>query len=178
MMKRKIVATLVFLCLALSSSFAQQSTKASRQDVLKLLEVLQVRKQTEVMLTAAMQQAKQMTAEEFKRSNPNATAEEIEAATISLSSFYKEMPREELIEATIPIYQRHFTHNEIQAMINFYSTGAGQKFVREMPAVSVESMQAANAVLQKHLPELMEKAEQAAREAAAKPSETKQPPKQ
>jgi hypothetical protein len=42
----------------------------------------------------------------------------------------------------IPIYQRHFSKTDVNSMTSFYSSPTGQKFLREMPAVMAESMQA------------------------------------
>lgn len=48
---------------------------------------------------------------------------------------------EDVIDKIIPVYQRHFTREDIDGLIKFYRTPLGQKVVREMPAVMHESMQ-------------------------------------
>jgi len=39
----------------------------------------------------------------------------------------------------IPIYQKHFTEAEIQAINDFYQTPAGKKLIKEMPDIMQES---------------------------------------
>lgn len=47
----------------------------------------------------------------------------------------------ELEELVVPIYTRHFTAEEMEATIEFYSTPVGQSILRKMPVVMTESMQ-------------------------------------
>lgn len=54
----------------------------------------------------------------------------------------KEVKGEEFVEMTIPIYARHFNHDEIKQIISFYETPTGAKLVKEMPFVVQESMTA------------------------------------
>lgn len=56
--------------------------------------------------------------------------------------FAKEIDPNELVAIVVPIYQRHFTESEIQEMIRFYKTPTGQKFTRELPLVTQESVAA------------------------------------
>lgn len=45
----------------------------------------------------------------------------------------------DLIGQLVPIYHRHFTHEEIQGLIAFYRTDLGQKTLHELPRVIEES---------------------------------------
>ena len=45
----------------------------------------------------------------------------------------------ELTGLTIPIYDRHFTMEELQALIDFYTTPVGQQVVKKLPLVAQES---------------------------------------
>jgi hypothetical protein len=45
----------------------------------------------------------------------------------------------ELTELTISIYDRHFTMEELQALIDFYTTPVGQQVVKKLPLVAQES---------------------------------------
>ena len=46
----------------------------------------------------------------------------------------------QLTELAIPIYDRHFSMEELQALIDFYATPVGQRVVRKMPIVAEESV--------------------------------------
>ena len=52
---------------------------------------------------------------------------------------------ESLIDIIVPIYDRHFTHEEIKDVIAFYNTPTGQKFIFSMPSITSESMAAGEA---------------------------------
>ena len=45
----------------------------------------------------------------------------------------------ELTESTVSIYDRHFTIEELQALIDFYTTPVGQQVVKKLPLVAQES---------------------------------------
>lgn len=45
-----------------------------------------------------------------------------------------------LTEMVIPIYDRHFTHEELRGIIAFYETPAGRKAITVLPQVMQESM--------------------------------------
>ncbi len=48
----------------------------------------------------------------------------------------------EMAEIIVPIYDDHFTQSDIDALIAFYRTPVGQKFIAELPAITQESMEA------------------------------------
>jgi hypothetical protein len=72
----------------------------------------------------------------------------------------------------IPIYQRHFTKTDIDAMSTFYGSPTGQKMMREMPQLTTESMQASYARMQKQMDTITQKAEQIVKEDQDKPKST------
>jgi len=41
---------------------------------------------------------------------------------------------------TIPIYDKHLTHEEIRGLIAFYQTPLGAKLIAKMPAIAQDSM--------------------------------------
>jgi hypothetical protein len=47
-----------------------------------------------------------------------------------------------MVDAIVPIYQKHLTKADLTAITAFYSSPAGQKILAEMPAIMSESMQA------------------------------------
>lgn len=61
------------------------------------------------------------------------------------AEFTESLDPAELTELSIPIYDRHFTMEELQALIDFYKTPVGQQVVKKLPLVAQES----NATAQK-----------------------------
>lgn len=53
---------------------------------------------------------------------------------------FSEMNPEEVLELTIPVYQKHFTESDVQGLLKFYKTPVGQKFIKLTPTVTKESM--------------------------------------
>jgi len=67
----------------------------------------------------------------------DATADELKK--IAVEEYNASKP--ELIEGAARIYARHFTVDDLRALVAFYKTPAGQHFATEIPAVSMESVQ-------------------------------------
>jgi len=85
------------------------------------------------------------------------------------------MPVDGMLDDMIPVYQRHLSKSDVDAMIGFYSTPTGQKMIREMPAIAAEGMQAMQPRLLKQMDEAKEKIEQMAREDAQKQQKSAPP---
>jgi hypothetical protein len=51
----------------------------------------------------------------------------------------KEFNKEKLTEAVIPIYDKHVSGEDIKALIAFYETPLGQRFVEALPAITREA---------------------------------------
>lgn len=54
----------------------------------------------------------------------------------------KEMNANALIELIIPIYEKHYTHEDVKQLIAFYNTPIGKKLSATLPAITQESMAA------------------------------------
>jgi len=78
----------------------------------------------------------------------------------SMDELLKGMPADEIIQAMIPSYQKHFTRSDIQAMNAFYSSPVGQKVLQELPEVTQEGMQAALPIISKYLSDWKQRMEQ------------------
>lgn len=52
----------------------------------------------------------------------------------------KEMNMEEFVEMVIPIYDKHYTEDEIKELIAFYNTPVGKKTIQVMPALMQDCM--------------------------------------
>ena len=57
------------------------------------------------------------------------------------SGFVDEQGMKDLTEKMIPVYQRHFTAEDIDGLLKFYSSPLGRTVVAEMPATMAEGMQ-------------------------------------
>lgn len=149
-MKRTALALLV--CLVFGSvSFAQQTdanAPASKADVERYLDAMHTRDMMKNVMEAMTVQMHKIVHEQLQK-QPNLPADAEERLNKSSDKMLKEMPYDELIDAMIPVYQKHLTKGDVDALVAFYSSATGEKVLKEMPAMMSESMQAASGVMQK-----------------------------
>jgi hypothetical protein len=181
-MKHRYVS-LAVVFFVVSAAFAQQTapstadTPAAKEDIQKLFEVMQIHQQMRQVMDAMMKQQSAMMHETLKKRYPQTSAERIARADRLIEETMKDIPMDAMLDDMIPIYQRHFSKTDIDAMSTFYSSPTGQKMMQEMPALTSESMQASYARMQKQMDAMMRRAEQIVKEdqdkqksAPAKPS--------
>jgi len=58
-----------------------------------------------------------------------------------VSEAKKEAKPQELLDLLVPIYQKHFSAREVNALLAFYESPAGRKLALETPKIATESMQ-------------------------------------
>jgi uncharacterized protein len=125
----------------------------SREEVLKLFEMLQISKTMEIAIQAAKQQSIEMAEQMIEEKAPDATAEQKKQMREMINGVMAEAlgpaAIKEMLEATVPVYQRHLSKSDLRAMMAFYSSPVGQKVLREQPAMVQESMQAAAGIQQR-----------------------------
>jgi hypothetical protein len=73
--------------------------------------------------------------------------------------FMKEVNPEDLVTMIIPIYQRHFSQEDIDAVNAFYDTKAGQNFISSQPLIMQESMMVGQAWSQAIVQKVIAKAQ-------------------
>ena len=137
---------------------------ASREKVLQLLNLMNLKKTTDIAMRTAMQQAKTTATQGFLKEMPDATPDQLKHFSNmlegSMQDIFDSMHFDEMIEIMIPIYQRHFTNADMDAVLAFYASPAGQKFLNETPQIMQESMIAMGPLQQKMMQEMMQKLRQ------------------
>jgi len=171
---------LAVILFAISTLLAQQpapsDTPASKEEVEKLFEVMQVHQQMRQVMDAMMKQQTAMIHETLKKRYPQTSADRIARADQLIAETMKDMPMDAMLDDMIPIYQKHFSKTDIDAMTTFYGSPTGQKMMQEMPALTTEAMQASYARMQKQMDAMMQRAEQIVKEDEEKPKTTPAPP--
>jgi hypothetical protein len=177
-MKNCILVMTMALCLCITAS-AQVNVsiandpQASREDILKLFDVMQIREQMQQVMRQVTVQMRSISHEQMKKTNPNITAEELAKIDARSEQMIEAIPVADMMDDMVPVYQKHLTKGDIDAMIGFYSTPTGQKILREMPALAAEGMQALQPRMRKILNESMRSVPQTNR-----PGTTTQAPNQ
>ncbi|WP_458071852.1 DUF2059 domain-containing protein [Rhodanobacter sp. BL-MT-08] len=67
----------------------------------------------------------------------------------------------DFVSRLVPIYQKHFTADEVDGMVKFYSSPLGQKVLTEMPLALAEANQAGQQWSHDHTQQMIAKLEQA-----------------
>jgi uncharacterized protein len=160
------VAVLMMLILSVPRTNAQSSGAASvadsstlptdapsRDQVMTLFDLLQVRRNMASMLQNMKQLMSQSAEENFRKKVPNPTPKQL-AALHGMFDDVIDMPMDEMINALIPIYQRHLTRADVVEIIRFYSSPAGQKLLAEQPKMLQEGMLAGAEIERKRMDEI------------------------
>jgi uncharacterized protein len=121
---RTFLAGLAILCLlALAPPLEAQEGNTKEQDIRRLMEV-----------TGSTEMADEIMDQMMLAFDEDGTDKEF------WDGFRAEIDTAELIRMTIPIYDKHFTHEEIRGLIAFYQTPLGSKFVEKQPAMTQDLM--------------------------------------
>src|SRR5919201_2900565 len=132
---RNLPITALMLLIASAGAAAQsRAARPSRESVLRLLDAMgSVKTMAEVMDQTVSTQA-----DYLAKMRPDIPAE---VMADLVSDAKKEIKPQELLDMLVPIYQKHFSASDIQALLAFYDSPVGRKVALEMPRIATESMQ-------------------------------------
>lgn len=174
-MKRFLVALTLLLAFAAGAAAQQPSanTLASKAEVERLFQVMHLHKTVLKMAKAMSGPMHKMVHEQYLKDKEKCKLPADYEARLNkiMDESMKNVPYNQMIQTMVPIYQKHFTKADIDALTAFYSGPTGQKFMREMPAIGAESMQAMMPIMVKHNAALMKRIKE---EAAQIKKESKQ----
>jgi len=178
-MTRILRVTVLFLMIALPAlaqmADSASSTPATRDDILKLFDTMHIRDQMRLVMDSVAKQQSEMVREGLKKRAPQMTEQDLARLDQFTSDVLKDFPVDGMLDDMIPVYQKHLNKADVDAMNAFYQSPTGQKMLREMPAMTAESMQASSPRIQAMMDKVMERAEQLAREERNKKTQTEQP---
>lgn len=139
---------------------------ASREDIQRLFKVMHLLEQMQTTLQLIMAQQRKMMRETIKQRDPAVTEEQLGKMEAMSQSLLKDLPLDGMLDDTIPVYQKHLTKQDVDAMTVFYSSPTGQKILHEQPVIAGESMQAIAPRMQKMMSEILDRAERKAKNEA------------
>lgn len=158
-MKRTLAVSIfcVSLCFV---GLAQQNAAdapATQADVQKYLDAVHAREMTAQMVQAIAGPLHQMIHDEFAKDADKLPPDFEQRMTKMLDDMMANMPWDEMMQAMLPAYEKHFTKGEMDALTAFYSSPVGQKILRELPAVTAESMQTMMPIMRKYVDDVTER---------------------
>ncbi len=143
---------LLFLLVSLATlTFAQAPAQPTRDDVLKFFEIMRVRQSMEDVRTAAVEQAKASVRALISDELPHATAPQVAELEGMVERMIQAYTIDNTIDDLIPIYQRHMSKDDLEAMNSFFSSPAGQKFLDTEPVIANEALQVVNGKTEKQV---------------------------
>ncbi len=154
-----VVLLVCSICTGQSSpKSAVSNDAASREQVLEFLRVMDMRGQFDALVPVMQQQLKK-SFENMQDQFPGMDDEDVAFMTSEeqtmLSGLFKRIDIPKIEEAVVPIYQRHFTRPEMDAILVFYESPAGRKMRSELPAMMGEMMQVMNEQMQPIMSDLL-----------------------
>jgi hypothetical protein len=132
---------------------------ATKEDILKLFDVMQVHQQMREVMSSMMEQQSALVQETMKKRYPQITQQRLAQFDAMMQESMKNFPVDAMVQDVVPVYQKHLTKADVDAMSAFYSSPTGKKLLREMPEMTSESMEAAYARVQKHMEATMNRLE-------------------
>jgi uncharacterized protein len=155
-MKRLLIA---IACLAFAiPCFAQNSDEpASKDDVILYLRTMHSHDLVKKMMDVQVASMEQLFRDQIRKEKGSVPPEFDRLFKKEMDDLVKGMPLDEITNAMIPAYQKHFTKGDISAMNAFYSSPVGQKVLDEVPEVMREGSQAAMSIMSKYLGDWMER---------------------
>jgi hypothetical protein len=163
------------MCVVFAATMMAQdasSAPATKEDVERYLSVTRSHEMMNQIFAAISKPMQQRVHEEYLKDKDKLPADYEERTNKAMDDMFKNMPWDEIIQAMVPVYQKHFTKGDIDALVAFYSSPTGQKMLREMPAITGESMEVAMPIMQKYAATVNERVDQETA-AALKASEKK-----
>lgn len=152
------------LCMAFpivaTAQQAPADAPASKEDMEKYFQVMHLRDTMKQMMNLMTKQMHQMVHDQISKDAANLPPDFEARMNKMMEDQMKDFPMEEMFQAMIPVYQKHWTKGDVDAMVAFYSTATGQKVLRELPATMAESMQAITPIMQKRMNGMMQRVQQ------------------
>jgi hypothetical protein len=124
---------------------------------MRFLDLMQIRARMVQMMEGMKGGMKTGAEAGLKQEVPNPTPEQLAKADFIAETVFKDIPIDEMVDAMIPIYQRHLTKADLDAIIAFYSSPAGQRLLKEQPGMMAEGMKAGQDIMLKRVPELTQR---------------------
>ena len=161
-MKRALIAISLFLAFG-CYGLAQQTdadAPATKEDVQKYLDVMHCHDLMTQMVDAMSKPMHKMVHEDYLK-NKNKLPPDFEARmNLMMDDMLKGMPFDEMMQAMVPTYQKHFTKGELNALAAFYGSPTGQKILREMPSIMAEGMESMMPIMRRNMERITQRMHQ------------------
>ena len=165
-MNKKLL--LLMICCVVPALAQSNQAPASKDEIVRLINLMQNGQDLQSQLKPLMEQAKksewEMFQDQLKADGKELSPQKMQAAKefldATIDEAIKQFPEQELRDRLVVIYQKHFTSDDINALLTFYTSPAGRKFLGEMPVLMQEVMGASMDVMRSRMPSIMKAIEE------------------
>lgn len=142
-MKRTLLAAAIILamCGYIGAQQNPADAPATKEEIQKYLQVMHSRDMMTKMVDAMSKPMHEMMHEQYLKDKDRLPADFEVRMNKMMDDMMKSFPWDEMLEAMVPVYQKHLTKGDVDALVPFYSTPTGQKLIKEMPEITGEAMQ-------------------------------------
>jgi hypothetical protein len=172
----KRIAVLIILTLGLAGDCRAQQTSAdapaSKEDIQKYLEVMHSKDMMAQMAGAMSKPMHQMIHEQYLKNQDKLPPDFEKRLNKVMDDFMATVPWDQMLDNMVPVYQKHLTKGDVDALTAFYSTPTGQKILKELPQITAEAMQNIMPLMQKSMESMNQRLQQET-DAMLKESENK-----
>jgi hypothetical protein len=150
-MKVFVIAILCVTFAAPAWAQAADNAPATKDDVELYLRTMHTHDMIQRTMEAMLKPMHQMFKDQLANGDGAVPVDAERQFNKTMDELMKGMPFDEMMQAMIPVYQKHFTKGDLAALNAFYSSPTGQKVLEELPAITGESMQAMMPIMNKYL---------------------------
>jgi hypothetical protein len=142
--------------------FAQTAADApaSKEDVEAYLSAVHSHEMMKQIMEAMAKPMHQMAHDQCAKYKDTLPADCESQMSKHFDEMMNEMPFDEMMDAMIPAYEKHFTKGDMDTLTAFYSGPTGQKVLRELPAIMSEGMEAMMPVMKRTIDHMTERAQE------------------
>ena len=183
-----VLATPMFGQQSLAEAAAQAKANANARalppdapthdQVMTLLDLLRIRKTLTVLMDGMKKAAEEGAEQSLRAHVSNPTPAQLQAIHGLIEDMLGDVPLDEMIEAMVPIYQRHLTKSDLEEIIRFYSSPVGQKLLNKQPVMVQEGMEAGMEIQKKRMNLVMARIDERIQKMKDEDSGKTSPPKQ
>lgn len=161
-MKRILLAAAIILamCGCVGAQQNPADAPATKEDIQRYLQTMHSKEMAEKMMDVMTKPMHQMIHEQYLKDKDKLPADFESRMNKRLDENFKNIPWDEILDAMVPVYQKHLTKGDVDALVAFYSTPTGQKLLKEMPQIVAESMQNAMPLMRKHIDTLNQRVQE------------------
>lgn len=152
-MKRILSAAAIILamCGYVGAQQNPANAPATKEDVQRYLQTVSSKESLEKMMEAMSKPLHQMLHEQYLKDKDKLPADFEARMNKRLDEYFKDLPWDDILNSMVPVYQKHLTKGDVDALTAFYATATGQKLLKEMPQILAESMQNVMPLMRKHI---------------------------